>query len=63
MAKAKATPTDPVLAELVAIKRLMVFALLRCGATQRDVASALGVDQSQVSRMFPGGIGKRAKEE
>ena len=62
MAKPKATLTDPVLAELVAIKRLMMFVLLRSGATQRDVASAVGVDQSQVSRMFPGGIGKSARD-
>ncbi len=61
MAKPKATPTDPILAELVAIKQLMVFSLLRYGASQRDVAAALGVGQSQVSRMFPGGVGKSAR--
>jgi predicted XRE-type DNA-binding protein len=42
--------------ELVAIKRLMVFMLLWQGATQDQVASALGIDRSQVSRMFPKGI-------
>ncbi len=61
MAKPNATPTDPVLAELVAIKRLMMFALLRSGASQEHVATALGLSQSQVSRMFPGGIGKSAR--
>lgn len=58
MAKSKDEGSDPVLAELVAIKRLLVFALLKSGASQTYVATALGVDQSQVSRMFPGGIGK-----
>lgn len=59
MAK-RPTSADPVLDELVAIKRLMVFALLRGGASQKQVAAALGVDQSRVSRMFPGGIGNPA---
>jgi predicted transcriptional regulator len=43
---------DPVLAELTSIKRLLVFALLKSGASQEQVAGALGVDQSAVSRMF-----------
>ena len=62
MAKSKAISTDPALAELLAIKRLMALGLLRSGASQRDVAAALGVNQSQVSRMFPGGIGKRVRD-
>lgn len=62
MAKSKATLNDPILAELAAIKRLMVFALLRSGASQEDVATPLGMSQSQVSRMFPGGMGKRARD-
>jgi predicted transcriptional regulator len=61
MAKRKKGPIDPVLAELTAIKRLMVFALLRSGAKQEDVGRALGLNKSNVSRMFPGGIGKVAK--
>jgi hypothetical protein len=40
------------LAELIAIKRLMVFQLLRSGASQQEVAAALGVGQSSISRMF-----------
>jgi len=43
---------DPVLAELTSIKRLLVFALLKSGSSQEQVAGALGVDQSAVSRMF-----------
>jgi len=42
--------------ELAAIKKLMVFTLLWQGATQEQVASALGIDRSQISRMFPKGI-------
>jgi hypothetical protein len=41
MAKRKKGPIDPVLAELTAIKRLMVFALLRSGAKQEDVGRDL----------------------
>ena len=62
MAKSKAGPTDPVLDELIVIKRLLVFALLRSGASQDDAATALGISQSQVSRMFPGGIGKNSRD-
>lgn len=46
------TISDPVLAELISIKRLLVFALLQAGTSQAQVAGALGVDQSVVSRMF-----------
>jgi len=42
--------------ELSAIKRLMVLSLLREGATQNEVATALGVSQGSVSKMFPKGI-------
>ena len=48
---------DPVERELSEIKRLLVLFLIRDGASQAVVASALGVAQSSVSRMFPGGIG------
>ncbi len=44
---------EDILAELSAIKRLFVYGLMRSGASQSEVAHALGVDQSQVSRMFP----------
>lgn len=63
MAKSKTTTTDPVLAELSAIKRLMVLTLLRSGASQSDVGDALGIDRSQVSRMFPSGTGKFARDD
>ncbi len=61
MTKAKSAPTEPVLGELQTIKRLLVFALIRDGASQTDVAAALGIDRSQVSRMFPDGTAKIAK--
>ena len=58
MTKTKATVKDPVQVELEAIKRLMVLALLRTGASQKEVAAALRADQSHVSRMFPSEIMK-----
>jgi hypothetical protein len=53
MKKPSAATTEDLVAELVAIKRLFVFALLRSGANQSEVAAALGMNQSQISRMFP----------
>lgn len=53
MAKKSKISDDPVVVELDAIKRLLTLQLLRDGATQGDVALALQVDQSVVSRMFP----------
>jgi hypothetical protein len=61
-AKRREPSTSPVQAELEAIKRLMIFSLLRSGATQRQVAQALNVDQSQVSRMFPAGLSEAGKK-
>jgi len=52
------TPGDPIVKELEDIKRLQILALIRDGATQGEIAVALGVNQSSVSRMFPGGVGK-----
>jgi predicted XRE-type DNA-binding protein len=49
------------LEELIAIKRLLVFALLKFGATQKEVAASLGVAQSTISKMFPGGLPKQSK--
>ena len=55
MQKTEPSIDEAVLAELTSIKRLLVFALLRMDASQKDVAAALGVDQSQVSRMLTKG--------
>ena len=45
---------DPVLAELIAIKRLMIFSLQQGGASQAEIGAALGMNQSQVSKMLSG---------
>jgi predicted XRE-type DNA-binding protein len=52
----KDTSPSQELAELVSIKRLLAFALLKSGATQKEVAVALGVAQSSISKMFAGGL-------
>ena len=57
MSARKSAAVDPVVIELVAIKRLLTFSLLQSGTSQKQVAVALGIDQSQISRMFPGGTG------
>lgn len=46
---------DQRLNELIAIKKLLVLALLKSGLTQAQVAGALEIDRSQISRMFPKG--------
>lgn len=52
MAKEK---TDPVLAELEMIRKLLVLALLRSGITQAQLGGILGMTQPQMSKMFPTG--------
>jgi DNA-directed RNA polymerase specialized sigma subunit len=39
--------------ELDSIKRLLVLLLLKIGATQEEVGAAIGLNQSNISRMFP----------
>lgn len=34
------------------MKRLMIFALMRGGATQNEIAKAMGIGQASVSRLF-----------
>ncbi len=41
--------------ELVAIKKLLILALIRSGMTQSQVAAALDIDRINVGRMFPKG--------
>ena len=48
--------------DLGAIKRLLILALLRDGAKQDEIAAALQVSQSTISKMFPGGL-KVARDE
>ena len=51
--KVRKTKGDPVAAELDAIKRLLVLQLITSGIQAKDIAAALGVDQSVVSRLVP----------
>lgn len=51
---------ETIVSELVAIKRLLAFALMRSGASQAELASALGIAQQTVSRQF-GAVGKSKK--
>lgn len=37
------------------IKRLLIFSLLRDDVSQADLGAALGMSQSTVSRLIPGG--------
>jgi len=62
MKKSTGKDPDPVLAELILIKKLMVFSILSSGVSQRQLAKSLGVDHSRISRMFPGGVGNISKE-
>ena len=50
--KAKKQKSDPA-DELNAIKRLLVLQLITSGVQAVDIASALGVDKSVVSRLVP----------
>jgi DNA-binding transcriptional regulator LsrR (DeoR family) len=58
---------DQQLSELIAIKKLLVIGMLNSGLTQSQVAGALGIDRSQISRMFPKGtltgLGGREKSD
>jgi len=51
--KAKRRSNDPVADELDSIKRLLVLQLITSGVQAMDIASALGVDKSVVSRLVP----------
>jgi predicted transcriptional regulator len=57
--------TDQAIKELVSIRKLLVLALLRSGLSQSQVAGALDIDRSAISRMFPkgtlAGLGDREK--
>ena len=51
--KAKKQKGDPVVNELNAIKRLLILQLVTSGVLASDIASALQVDKSVISRLFP----------
>lgn len=47
--------------ELQDFKRLTILAMLKFGFTQAEIAAALDVNQSTVSRMFPSGSVKKSE--
>jgi predicted XRE-type DNA-binding protein len=47
--------------DLDAIKRLMILSLVQRGFQQKEIASALDVDEAILSKMFPKGLLKKAK--
>jgi predicted transcriptional regulator len=56
--RTKTSDGTDLIRELQDIKRLLIMVLVRSGASQGDVAMALNVNQSSVSRMFPKQSGK-----
>lgn len=63
MAKSKNGPTDPIAAELAAIKQLLIVSLIRGGVKQKHIAGALGVHESQISRSLPKGFAAAVKND
>jgi len=53
-----------VVKELVAIKKLLILGLANAGMTQSQIAKALDIDRTSVSRMFAKGTfsGTKSKE-
>lgn len=49
---------DEMIANLEAIKKLLVLQSLDSGHTQGQIATTLGTTQATISRMFPGGVPK-----
>ncbi len=54
-------PMREVSKELAAIKRLIILSLIQDGVSQEQIGAAVGLSQSQVSRMFPQGLNLKAK--
>lgn len=54
---------DPTLDELKALKRLLVLQLMMSGVQTTDIASALGVNKSTVSKLVPLRKVKRSKKK
>ena len=61
MKKIKNDNEDPLLKELGSIKRLLILFLIKAGTSQAEIATALCVDQTTVSLMFPARKVKRFK--
>jgi|Hof3ISUMetaT_23_FD_contig_21_388653_length_430_multi_4_in_0_out_0_1 hypothetical protein len=52
------TAKDPLLEEMVAIKKLLMLQLLAAGYKQKHLAATLGVSEGTLSGMLPKGIRK-----
>ena len=63
MGKAKGGTVDPLVAELAAIKQLLIVNLIRDGVKQKHIAAALGVHESQISRSFPKGFAAAVRND
>ena len=50
---------DPVLQELIEIKRLLILQLLSSGLVADQIGQALNVDRSAIARMVPASAAKR----
>lgn len=50
--------TDEFVADLRAVKMLMILQLLRSGVRQSQIAAMLGISEASMSRMLPRGIAK-----
>jgi DNA-directed RNA polymerase specialized sigma subunit len=53
MKRNKKSNQDPTIRELDEIKRLLMLLLLKSGASQREIAKAIGMDQGNFSRAYP----------
>lgn len=53
------SPMERLVDEVVAIKKLMICAMRKDGVTQEQIAAALGIRQSSVSRMLSDGGGPK----
>ena len=62
MKKGTKSIQDPTVRDLDAIKRLLMLLLLKAGASQREIAKPLDMDQGNFSRAYPIGKVKRFGE-
>jgi hypothetical protein len=54
---------DPVVQELIDIKRLLIFQLMVAGVQQAQIAAALQVDAGTVSRLVPASLAKKKQRK
>ena len=51
--------TDRTVAEIEAVKRLLILLLLKIGSTSEEIGTALGVHHSRVRQIVPSGKVKK----